>query len=74
MLGLFTRPTAFIASGQMAVAYFWIHVGGSDPFSIWHWENRGETVMIFSFTWLMLAAVGAGDFSLDKKFFGNRDS
>jgi putative oxidoreductase len=38
MVGLFTRPFAFIASGEMAVAYLWMHVprGG-----FWHWANRG---------------------------------
>ena len=54
VLGLFTRPMAFIASGEMAVAYFWIHTGGSG--SIWWWENHGEVVMLFSFIWLLFAA------------------
>jgi putative oxidoreductase len=72
MLGLFTRPVAFIASGHMAVAYWWMHAGGADPFSIWHWQNRGEMVMIFCFTWLLLAAFGPGDFSIDNKFLDNK--
>src|SRR5207249_3299570 len=42
VLGLFTRPVAFIASGEMAVAYFWMHVGGSGK--LWWWLNRGEVV------------------------------
>jgi putative oxidoreductase len=62
-VGLFTRPAAFIASGEMAVAYFWMHWGRSGE--MWWWENRGETVMIFSFVWLFFAAWGAGPFSLD---------
>lgn len=65
VLGLFTRPMAFIASGEMAVAYFWIHTGGSG--SIWWWENHGEVVMLFSFIWLLFAAWGAGPYSLDAK-------
>jgi putative oxidoreductase len=63
VLGLFTRPVAFIASGEMAVAYFWMHWGGSGQ--MWWWENRGEVVMLFSFIWLYFAAAGAGPFSID---------
>ena len=62
-LGLFTRILAFLGSGEMAVAYFWMHVAGSG--SIWWWVNRGETVMLFSFVWLFFAAYGAGPYSLD---------
>ena len=62
-LGLFTRILAFIGSGEMAVAYFWVHAAGSG--SIWWWVNRGETVMLFSFVWLFFAAYGAGPYSLD---------
>ncbi len=61
VLGLFTRPAAFIAAGEMAVAYFWIHI----PRDLWWWENRGEAVMIFSFFFLWVATVGAGRWSLD---------
>lgn len=63
VFGLFTRVAAFLASGEMAVAYFWIHTGGAD--SIWWWNNRGELVMVYSFLWLYFAAVGAGPYSLD---------
>ncbi len=62
VLGLFTRPAALIASGEMAVAYFWIHWGGGDL--MW-WQNRGELVMIYAFVWLLFAAWGAGPYSLD---------
>ena len=62
-LGLFTRILAFIGAGEMAVAYFWVHAAGSG--SIWWWVNRGETVMLFSFVWLVFAAYGAGPYSLD---------
>jgi putative oxidoreductase len=65
VLGLFTRWAAFIASGEMAVAYFWIHTGGNG--SIWWWQNRGELVMVYSFLWLFFAARGAGPFSLDAR-------
>lgn len=62
MIGLFTRPFAFIASGEMAVTYFWMHVtrGG-----FWHWANRGEVVAIYAFVFLFLAAAGAGALSFD---------
>ena len=63
IVGLFTRPVAFIASGEMAVAYFWMHWGQSGQ--MWWWQNRGEVVMLFSFIWLLFAAWGAGPFSLD---------
>ena len=62
-LGLFTRLAAFIASGEMAVAYFWIHSAGSG--SIWWWQNHGELVMLFCFIWLAFAAWGGGPFSVD---------
>ncbi len=64
MIGLLTRLAAFIASGEMAVAYFWIHAAGSS--SIWWWENRGELVMIYSFLFLVFAAWGAGPLSVDR--------
>lgn len=63
VLGLFTRVVAFLCSGEMAVAYFWMHAAGSG--SIWWWANGGETVMLFSFIWLFFAAHGAGPYSLD---------
>jgi len=61
-LGLFTRPVAFVLSGQMAVAYFWIHFGGGEA---WWWQNGGELAMLFSFIFLLFSAWGAGPFSLD---------
>lgn len=63
VLGLGTRWAAFLASGEMAVAYFWIHTGGSGK--IFWWENRGELVMIYSFVFLVLAAWGSGPASVD---------
>lgn len=63
ILGLMTHWMAFIASGEMAVAYFWIHAGNSG--SIWWWANRGEVVMLYSFIFLLFAVWGAGPYSLD---------
>lgn len=64
IFGLFTRPVAFIAAGEMAVAYWWMHTivfGGG----IWLWANRGELVMVYCFAWLIFAALGGGAWSLD---------
>ena len=62
-LGLFTRPLAFIASGEMAVAYFMVHWGGSGkPF--W-WANGGELALLYSFLFLWMSAAGAGPYSVD---------
>jgi putative oxidoreductase len=63
ILGLGTRPLALIASGEMAVAYFWIHWGGSGK--MFWWQNHGELVMLYSFIWLLFAAWGPGPFSVD---------
>jgi len=62
MLGLFTVPAAIIASGEMAVAYFWMHVPRG---SLFPWENGGEKVAFYSFFFLLLAALGAGALSID---------
>lgn len=61
ILGLFTRPVAFILSGEMAVAYFTAHA----PRALWPIENRGEAAVLFCFIFLFLAAHGAGPYSLD---------
>jgi putative oxidoreductase len=62
-LGLATRPLAFIASGEMAVAYFYSHARRSN--SLWWWENGGEVAMLYCFLWLYVSAFGAGRVSLD---------
>ena len=61
LLGLFTRPVAFIASGQMAFAYFIGHF----PRGFWPIQNQGEPAVLFCFIFLFLSASGAGHFSLD---------
>ena len=60
-LGLFTSVFAFIASGELAVAYFQAHA----PRGLWPVVNGGELAAIFSFVFLYLAATGAGRWSLD---------
>jgi putative oxidoreductase len=61
MLGLFTRPVAFLLSGQMAVAYFWIH----QPRGLFPWDNGGELAALYSWVFLLFAAMGSGCFALD---------
>jgi putative oxidoreductase len=63
MLGLFTRPAAFIASGQMAVAYWMFHA----PASAFPVLNGGDAAILFSFVFLYLAAAGPGAFALDNR-------
>ena len=61
LLGLFTRPVAFVLAGEMAVAYFLAHA----PRSFWPILNHGEVPVLFCFLFLYLAAVGGGPWSLD---------
>lgn len=61
MVGLFTRPVAFLVSGQMAAAYFIAHA----PQGFWPIMNRGELAAFYCFTWLFFCAHGAGKFSID---------
>ncbi len=70
VLGFSTRLAAFIASGEMAVAYFWVHVGGGGQ--LWWWDNRGELVLLYAFIWLTFAAWGAGPFSVDGWLAGRK--
>jgi putative oxidoreductase len=61
-LGLFTRVTAFLCSGEMAVGYFMTH--GSRGF--WPALNGGDAAILFCFVFLYLAAAGGGDWSVDR--------
>jgi putative oxidoreductase len=60
-VGLFTRLAAFIASGEMAAAYFIGHF----PKGFWPVENMGEGAILFCFIFLYIAAAGAGAWSAD---------
>lgn len=62
-LGLFTRPTAFVLSGMMAVAYFMVHA----PQNVFPLINQGELAVLYCFVFLYLAAAGPGPWSLDAK-------
>ena len=61
-LGLFTPFAAFIASGQMAAAFFIAHA----PRGLWPIENQGEPAVLFCFLFLYLASRDSGDWSLDR--------
>jgi putative oxidoreductase len=61
LLGLFTRPVAFVLSGFMAVAYFMAHATQG----FWPLLNRGELAVLYCFVFLYLAAAGGGPWSLD---------
>jgi putative oxidoreductase len=61
LLGLFTRPVAFVLSGEMAVAYFQGHF----PQSFWTVVNMGAPAVLYCFLFLYLSAAGAGPWSLD---------
>ncbi len=69
-LGLFTRPAAFIASGEMAFAYFMGHF----PKGFWPIQNQGQPAVLFCFIFLFLAAAGPGPFSLDHVIRRRRSS
>ena len=62
LLGLFTRPVAFVLSGMMAVAYFMAH---TKPSVFLPLLNGGEPAALFSFIFIYLAAAGGGAWALD---------
>ena len=61
LVGLCTRPVAFLLSGMMAVAYFQFHAPGG----FWPVVNGGALAVMFCFVWLYFSAAGAGPLSLD---------
>ncbi len=61
VLGLFTRPVAFVLSGEMAVAYFQFHAPGG----FWPNLNGGMPAVLYCFLWLYFSAAGPGPWSLD---------
>ena len=62
LLGLFTRPVAFILSGMMAVAYFQSHAPGG----FWPLQNKGELAVLYCFVFLFFAVAGGGELALDR--------
>jgi putative oxidoreductase len=65
--GLFTRPAAFIMSGEMAVGYFIFHA----PHSFYPYINHGELAIMFCFVFFYLIFAGPGPLSLDALIWGN---
>ena len=63
LVGLFTRPVAFILAGEMAVAYFQFHY----PQGFWPTVNQGLPAVLYCFIWLYFSAAGAGPWSLDAR-------
>lgn len=70
--GLFARISAFVASGEMAVAYLWVHA----PRNLWPIINRGELAIVLCFVFLYIASRGPGRYSFDylvrKRFENHR--
>jgi putative oxidoreductase len=64
ILGLFTRAAAFVAAGQMAVAYWMFHA----PQNLHPAANGGDAAILFCFVFLYLVAAGPGAFSLESVF------
>ena len=62
LIGLFTRPIAFVLAGEMAFAYWMAHA----PKSIYPALNGGDAAILYCFIFLYLAAAGAGAFSVDE--------
>jgi len=63
LIGLFTRPVAFVLAGMMAVAYFMVHA----PQSFYPVLNRGDAAILFCFVFLYLFTAGGGPWGLDAK-------
>src|SRR5262249_56681165 len=72
-LGLFTRAAAFIASGEMAVAFFQFHFHGA--FAKWNWVphvNGGELAVLYCFLFLYISTPGGGRYGIDSQFRHSR--
>ncbi|MDP2781223.1 MULTISPECIES: DoxX family protein [Devosia] len=63
IIGFFTRPAAFIASGTMAVAYWMVHA----PNSLFPTNNGGDAPILFCFVFLYLVFAGPGAWSVNKR-------
>jgi putative oxidoreductase len=70
LVGLFTRPVAFVLSGEMAFAYFLEHA----PKGFWTAFNGGTESVVYCFLWLYFSMAGAGPWSLDAVTSGRRSA
>jgi putative oxidoreductase len=66
LVGLFTRPVAFVLAGEMAAAFVQAHL----PRGPWPILNGGELATLYCFIWLYISAAGPGPISLDAAIFG----
>jgi putative oxidoreductase len=65
VVGLFTRPVAFVLSGMMAVAYWTAHA----PQAFYPIQNQGDAAILYCFVFLYIAAAGPGPWALDNLLF-----
>ncbi|RYF99377.1 MAG: DoxX family protein, partial [Caulobacteraceae bacterium] len=72
LLGLFTRPVAFVLAGQMAYAFWFVHVPMMGQGNIIPAANGGDGAVLFCFVFLYLVFAGPGAFSLDEMLRGRR--
>lgn len=63
LVGLFTRPAAFIMSGEMAIAYFYAH----QPHGLFPYNNGGELAIMYCFVFLYFAFAGGGPWGMDAR-------
>jgi putative oxidoreductase len=68
VLGVFTRPVAFVLSGEMAVAYLMVHA----PKGFWPLQNGGDLAVLWSLVFFYMAVAGGGAWRLDRLWSGNR--
>jgi len=68
LLGLLTRPIAFILAGETAVIFWWMHVGMMGHGNVFPITNGGESAVLYCFTFLYLVFAGPGAFALDSMF------
>ena len=68
LIGLFTRPVAFVLAGDMAVAYFMAHA----PKSFFPTLNGGQLAILFCFVFLYLVFAGGGEWSVDEQLARSR--
>ena len=66
LIGFLARPAAFLASGEMAVAYFMQHA----PHGLWPIVNKGELAVVYCLLFLFIAAAGGGPFGVDRLIWG----
>ena len=69
LIGLFTRPVAFVLSGEMAAAYFIAHA----PIAFWPAINKGDQAVVLCFVFLFLAFNGGGAWSVDGQLLNRGD-